>query len=277
MPNNHKKSTSNIAMWYFHSISLTISIDNSMPYSIEPIGLIQSPYKEKFAVPRQPRLAPSATARIKLVGEANSPESVRGIEQFSHVWLLFLFDQNLAAGWKPTVRPPRLGGNERIGVFASRATFRPNGIGMSAVELKGVTQEGNQTWLELGSVDLVDGTPIIDIKPYIPYSDALPDAMGGFAEKAPDVLSVIFSESAQISLTKHCQNKPSDHQHIQAVIEQVLGQDPRPAYKKNKTDQKEYAVHLFDSNVKFTVENNLSAPIDTINRNFIRVTTIEPF
>ncbi|KOO10652.1 tRNA (adenine(37)-N6)-methyltransferase, partial [Vibrio xuii] len=109
-------------------------------HSIEPIGFIESPYKEKFAVPRQPRLVPSASAKVRLVGAANRQEELRGIEQFSHVWLLFLFDQNLEAGWKPTVRPPRLGGNERIGVFASRSTFRPNGIGMSAVEVKGATK-----------------------------------------------------------------------------------------------------------------------------------------
>ena len=104
-------------------------------YTIEPVGFIESPYKEKFAVPRQPRLVPTSTSRVRLVDAANCLESVRDIEQFSHVWLLFLFDKNLEAGWKPTVRPPRLGGNERIGVFASRATFRPNGLGMSAVEL----------------------------------------------------------------------------------------------------------------------------------------------
>lgn len=230
-------------------------------YPIEPIGVIQSPYQEKFAVPRQPRLAPSATARIKLMGEANSPESVRGIEQFSHIWLLFLFDKNLAAGWKPTVRPPRLGGNERIGVFASRATFRPNGIGMSAVELKGVTQQGNQTWLELGSVDLVSGTPIVDIKPYIPYSDSIPDAKGGFAAEEPEILEVNFSEQAISKLNQHPEAK-----HIIQVIKEVLGQDPRPAYKKNKLDEKEYAVNLFDLNVKFTV-----SPL------FITVTRIEHF
>lgn len=243
-----------------------------MSFVIQPIGKIHSPYKEKFAVPRQPRLAPSATARIELLGEANSPESVRGLEQFSHIWLLFLFDQNLSAGWKPTVRPPRLGGNERIGVFASRATFRPNGIGMSAVELKGITQQGNQTWLELGSVDLVDGTPIIDIKPYIPYSDSIPDASGGFAEAAPDNLPVIFSTHAQLTLKER-----PEHSMIQAVIEQVLGQDPRPAYKKNKPDSKEYAVHLFDLNVKFTVVDDSANQITPFNRNFIHVTSIERF
>ncbi|CCN71634.1 tRNA (N6-threonylcarbamoyladenosine(37)-N6)-methyltransferase TrmO [Vibrio nigripulchritudo] len=223
-----------------------------MTHSIVPIGFIESPYKEKFAVPRQPRLAPSSTARIKLTGEANSPEAIRDIEQFSHIWLLFLFDQNLTAGWKPTVRPPRLGGNERIGVFASRATFRPNGIGMSAVELKGVVKEGEQVYLDLGSVDLVDGTPVIDIKPYIPYSDSIPDATGGYAEQAPSKLEVSFLPAAYEALDKH-QNRSQ----IVNVITEVLAQDPRPAYKKNKPDSKEYAVNLFDLNVKFSVSDNL--------------------
>ncbi len=230
-------------------------------YSIEPIGIIETPYKEKFAVPRQPRLVPAAKARVKLLGEANNPEAVRGLEQFSHVWLLFLFDQNLEAGWKPTVRPPRLGGNERIGVFASRSTFRPNGIGMSAVEVKGITKKGDQIYIDLGSVDLVDGTPIVDIKPYIPYSDAIPEAIGGYAGEEPEKSNVTFSSQALAMLTKR-----SDTQYVQSVIEQVLAQDPRPAYKKNKPDTKEYAVNLFDLNVKFSVNSNL-----------ITVTAIESF
>ncbi len=120
-----------------------------MAYSIEPIGIIHSPYKEKFAVPRQPGLVPSARCEVVLQDQANSLDAVRGIEQFSHVWLLFLFDQNLDAGWRPTVRPPRLGGNERIGVFASRATFRPNGIGMSAVKLQGVRHHNGQVIIDI--------------------------------------------------------------------------------------------------------------------------------
>ncbi len=230
-------------------------------HTIAPIGTIETPYKEKFAVPRQPRLVAGASARVKLIGHANCLESVRGIEQFSHVWLLFLFDQNLDAGWKPTVRPPRLGGNERIGVFASRATFRPNGIGMSAVELKGVTQQGDQVYLELGSVDLVDNTPIIDIKPYIPYSDSIATASGGYAESEPDKIAVTFSQAALTAL-----NARADHDMVKAVIEQVLAQDPRPAYKKHKIDHKEYAVNLFDLNVKFTIADNL-----------VSVTAIERF
>lgn len=230
-------------------------------YAIEPIGIIQSPYKEKFAVPRQPRLVPAASARVKLSGSANSPEAVRGIEQFSYLWLLFLFDQNLEAGWKPTVRPPRLGGNERVGVFASRSTFRPNGIGMSAVELKGVSKQGEQIYLELGSVDLVDGTPIIDIKPYIPYSDAIPEAQGGYAEQAPEQALVQFSEQAEQTLQKRATGA-----HEREVIAQVLAQDPRPAYKKNRADEKQYAVNLFDLNVKFIVTDKL-----------VTVTSIERF
>ncbi|MBY8057289.1 tRNA (N6-threonylcarbamoyladenosine(37)-N6)-methyltransferase TrmO [Vibrio fluvialis] len=230
-------------------------------HTIEPIAVIESPYKEKFAVPRQPRLVPSATARVKLLGESNCPEAVRGIEQFSHVWLLFLFDQNLQAGWKPTVRPPRLGGNERIGVLASRSTFRPNGIGMSAVKLRGVSKQGDQIYLDLGSVDLVDGTPIIDIKPYIPYSDSIADAQGGYAEAEPEQAEVTFSAAALETL----QRLP-DGQVQQAVIGEVLAQDPRPAYKKNKPDMKEYAVNLYDLNVKFMVNGNL-----------VTVTAIERF
>ncbi|WP_260259675.1 tRNA (N6-threonylcarbamoyladenosine(37)-N6)-methyltransferase TrmO [Vibrio intestinalis] len=230
-------------------------------YSISPIGIIETPYKEKFAVPRQPRLVPSASAKIKLQGEVNCAEAIRGIEQFSHVWLLFLFDQNLDAGWKPTVRPPRLGGNERVGVLASRSTFRPNGIGMSAVELRGVSQKGEQFYLELGSVDLVDGTPIVDIKPYIPYSDSVMDASGGYAEAEPEKAQVSFVPEVIQAL-----NKRNDSEQVLAVIEQVLAQDPRPAYKKNKPDNKEYAVNLFDLNVKFTVRDNL-----------VSVTAIERF
>ncbi|MBF8998973.1 tRNA (N6-threonylcarbamoyladenosine(37)-N6)-methyltransferase TrmO [Vibrio nitrifigilis] len=230
-------------------------------FEVHPIAFVESPYKEKFAVPRQPRLVPAATARIRLVDELNCAEAVRGLEQFSHLWLLFLFDQNLAAGWKPTVRPPRLGGNERIGVLASRATFRPNGIGMSAVELKGVIKEGNQYYIEVGSVDLVDNTPIVDIKPYIPYSDSIPEAIGGYASQQPNTISVAWSNEATLSILARTNGVQE-----QQVIEQVLAQDPRPAYKKNKPDSKEYAVNLFDLNVKFTVQDNL-----------VTVTAIDPF
>lgn len=223
-----------------------------MTYSITPIGTIHSPFKEKFAVPRQPRLTPSARAKILLSDEANCEEAVRGLKQFSHLWLLFLFDQNIEKGWTPTVRPPRLGGNERIGVFASRATFRPNGIGMSAVELINVYKEGRQVVIEIGSCDLVDGTPVVDIKPYIPYSDNISEARGGFAGDQPETLSVELSSQAKCFLGQ----QQNGAQHGQVILE-VLAQDPRPAYKKGKPDSKTYAVHLFDYNVHFYVTDRL--------------------
>jgi tRNA-Thr(GGU) m(6)t(6)A37 methyltransferase TsaA len=219
-------------------------------FIVKPIGVIESPYKEKFAVPRQPSLVPSATARLKLLDEANTPLAVEGITQFSHVWLLFLFDQNIAQGWKPRVRPPRLGGNQRVGVFASRATFRPNHIGMSLVELKGIEESQGHVTLLLSGVDLVNGTPIVDIKPYLPYADSVPDAKGGYAEAEPEVLDVVFSREA----LDYFLEQPNGRHQIQ-VIEEVLAQDPRPAYKKHSADNKQYGVHLFDVNVLFTVHD----------------------
>jgi tRNA-Thr(GGU) m(6)t(6)A37 methyltransferase TsaA len=230
-----------------------------MQHLICPIGKIHTPYKEKFAVPRQANLVPSASAKIELIGEANCEESIRGLTQFSHLWLLFLFDQHLDKGWSPTVRPPRLGGNERIGVFASRASFRPNGIGMSAVPLLGITKENGSFFIQVGNCDLVDKTPIIDIKPYIHYSDAISDAVSGYANTIPNTLEVCFSDKAMA----HIKTLQLSANQIQ-VIKEVLAQDPRPAYKKGKTDLKEYAVHLFDFNVKFHV--------DLIN---VRVSAIE--
>lgn len=220
--------------------------------TIEPIGFIRSPYKEKFAVPRQPNLAPSVQASINLVGQANNIHTVRGLERFSHIWLLFLFDKNNQSQWSPTVRPPRLGGNQRIGVFASRSTFRPNSIGMSAVGLKSISCKHNQVTLHISSADLVDNTPIIDIKPYIPYSDALPNALGGYAQHKPSTLNVYFSNQVLDALL----SRPNG-QYERKVIEEVLRQDPRPAYRLSKEDSKSYAVKLFDLNVHFSVAQNV--------------------
>lgn len=217
-------------------------------YTLSPIGHVKSPYKEKFAVPRQAQLAPSVKGEIHLTGMSNNPQAVRELEQYSHLWLLFLFDQNLEQGWQPTVRPPRLGGNKRVGVFASRSPFRPNGIGMSIVKLHQIEHRAGNVILHISGMDLVDNTPIVDIKPYVPYSDAMPDAAGGFAPDAPQLLEVEFSESVQKQLANV---KGGAYQ--QQAISEILAQDPRPAYKKGKQDDKEYGVKLFDYNVKFRV------------------------
>ncbi len=168
-----------------------------MSYSLEPIAIIHSPFREKFVTPRQPGLTPSIRAQITFNPGFATPEAVRGLEDFSHIWLVFLFHQNWEKGWKPTVRPPRLGGNQRVGVYASRSPFRPNPIGLSAVKLLSINTDQASVSLEVQGADLIDGTPILDIKPYIPYGDSIPEATRGFAEEAPrPTLQVQFSELA---------------------------------------------------------------------------------
>jgi len=219
-------------------------------FSFDQIGVIHSPWKEKFAVPRQPGLIQDGGGELHLQAPYNQPEAVRGLEAFSHLWLLFVFHQTMEGGWRPTVRPPRLGGNARMGVFATRSTFRPNPIGMSLVELKGVRCEQQQVILELGSLALVDGTPVVDIKPYLPFAEALPEARAGFAQQAPDAdMPVCFSLPAQQQLQQHQRHYP----HLERFIAQVLAQDPRPAYRKGEEPDREYAAWLLEFNVRWRV------------------------
>jgi tRNA-Thr(GGU) m(6)t(6)A37 methyltransferase TsaA len=217
-------------------------------FKFDAIGVIESPYQEKFAIPRQPNLVSAAKGKVVLVGDANNHELVRDIEQFSHLWLIFVFHGTQEQGWKPLVRPPRLGGNVKTGVLATRSTFRPNPIGMSVVKLDKVTTEKKQTILHISGLDLLNGTPIIDIKPYVPYSDAIIDADAGFAQEQPDAaLFVVFSDQAQTDLIKY-QQRDSE---LGLLIEQVLKQDPRPAYKRGKTDDKVYGMSLYDLNIQW--------------------------
>ena len=227
------------------------------PLSLQPVGILHSPYKEKFAVPRQPGLVPSARARLELLPPCNDAQTLRGIEQFSHLWLIFQFHECAEQGWHPTVRPPRLGGNERVGVFASRSPFRPNGLGLSVVQLLGVHQQGPRLWLELAGVDLVDGTPILDIKPYVPYADSHPQACGGFAPEPPPQMRVEFSEQAETSI-RHAQPR---YPELRSFIAEVLAQDPRPAYRKQTEDEREYGVHLYEFNVRWRVNQGVNQVI----------------
>lgn len=219
-------------------------------FSFEQIGVIRSPYKEKFAVPRQPGLVQHGNGELHLLPPYNQPDAVRGLEDFSHLWVLFVFHQTMEGGWRPTVRPPRLGGNARMGVFATRSTFRPNPIGMSLVELKGIRCHKDQVILQLGSLDLVDGTPVVDIKPYLPFAEALPDAQASYAQQAP-VASVKVSFTAE--LESHFPTLEKRHPHLRAFIRDVLAQDPRPAYRKGEETGKTYAVWLHDFNVRWRV------------------------
>lgn len=218
--------------------------------AFEQIGVIRSPYKEKFAVPRQPGLVKHGGGELHLLAPYNQADAVRGLEAFSHLWILFIFHQTMDGGWRPTVRPPRLGGNARMGVFATRSTFRPNPVGMSLVELKDIQCHKDQVILKLGSLDLVDGTPVVDIKPYLPFAEALPDAQASYAQQAPQAdINVIFTAEIAHQLPALEKRYP----HLRDFIVDVLAQDPRPAYRKNEEAGKTYAVWLHDFNVRWRV------------------------
>ncbi|GIU16864.1 MULTISPECIES: tRNA (N6-threonylcarbamoyladenosine(37)-N6)-methyltransferase TrmO [unclassified Shewanella] len=223
----------------------------SFSNQIQAVAYCRTPYKQKFGIPRQPGLVSAARGFVELAPPFNQIDAVRGLEQYSHLWLLFCFHENLAAGWKTTVRPPRLGGNEKLGVFATRSTFRPNGIGQSVVKLHAVHTRNGKVSLEISGMDLLDGTPIIDIKPYIPFSDAITDAKGGIAQEAPVLVDVSFSKKAQQQVELYQQNPA--YPHLAELIEGVLAQDPRPAYKKAKADPKLYQVALYDLDILWVI------------------------
>lgn len=221
-------------------------------FNFPALGFIRSPYKQKFAIPRQPGLIPEARGELVLHPPYADDAIVRGIEAFSHLWLVFVFHETADKGWSPMVRPPRLGGNTKKGVFATRATFRPNPIGLSVVKLEGISRRGELLVLHLSGIDLLDGTPVLDIKPYLPYSDSLPDALGGFADAAPETaMTVSFSDAA----VQFCQ-KQHKYPHLQLFIEKVLKQDPRPPYKKQREDIQTYGMTLYHYNIKWTVDGN---------------------
>lgn len=220
-----------------------------MSFNIEAIGFIQSPFKEKFGIPRQPGLTQSIRSTLRLQPPFSDPESVRGLETCSHIWIIFIFNATQDKGWHPTVRPPRLGGNQRLGVFATRSTFRPNPIGLSVVRLVSIEKQGKELCLEIADSDLLDGTPVLDIKPYLPYADCLPDAHFPLG-KAPNPLplNVIFSEQAR-SL---CETIEQDQQlPLATQITEVLQCDPRPAYQTDLT--RVYGIRLHQFNVRWQV------------------------
>lgn len=219
---------------------------------IEAIAHIRSPFKQKFAIPRQPGLVKAAVGEIVFIGDYAHPNCLREIEQFSHLWLLFHFHETADKGWSPTVQPPRLGGKERVGVFASRSTFRPNSIGMSVVENLGWQQRGKELTLKVGGIDLLDGTPIIDIKPYLPYADCITEARGGYAPVAPEKsYQVEFSAKAQEAMAVMA----DDYVDLRELITAVLEQDPRPAWRHRDPDDKQYGMSLYNLNIKWRVES----------------------
>lgn len=231
-------------------------------YHFKPIGFIESPCKEKFGVPRQANLVPELLARVNILPEYSRAEAFTQLDTFSHVWLIGIFHQALREEWQPTVRPPRLGGNARVGVFASRAPFRPNPIAMSAVQLIRIEQCTEHVCLHIAGCDLVDGTPVLDIKPYLPYADALPQASAGYTrDLAKPNLAVEFSPAALLVLQEYVAHQPGE---LQALITRLIQQDPRPAYAED-TQDRHYAFRLYDFDVVFRVAAGL-ATVEKLQR-----------
>jgi len=218
---------------------------------IEPIGFLRTCFGEKFAAPRQPGLCPGAWGSLEFVPKFRSEEAVRGLDGFSHVWLVFGFHKTQGQGWHPTVRPPRLGGNERVGVFASRSTYRPNGLGLSLVKLDRIAMEREDGMeppvLHFSGVDLVDGTPVYDVKPYLPFVEALPDARGGYAAQPPERVEVKVDPAAEEDFIK------LDGRSSRVILE-VLSLDPRPAASPNE-DGKAHGAVLCGKNVRFRFDS----------------------
>ena len=219
--------------------------------NIQPIGVIATPFKQKFAIPRQPNLA-CATGCITFNGKFNDPLAFKGIDGFSHLWLLFHFHATAQRGWKLQVKAPRLGGNNKIGVFASRSTHRPNGMGMSVVKNEGLHTENGRVRLNVSGVDLLDQTPIVDIKPYLPYADRVDEATDQLADYQPiPHREVHYSSMASSGVAELSAKYPE----ADTLIRTILAQDPRPAYKQHLDDDpKIYRVALFDKDIAWRVD-----------------------
>lgn len=218
------------------------------------IAHIHTDFTSKFGIPRQSGLVDELEATIIFEPEYRNPDALRGIEEYSHLWLLWQFSECMDKEWSPTVRPPRLGGNKRMGVFATRSPFRPNPIGLSSVKLLGVEKtEKYGCVLRVAGADLLDGTPIYDIKPYLPYVDSHPDASNGFAlDEKEGRLSVEFPETLLKTI-------PPEKQ---AALIAVLAQDPRPAYQNEP--ERVYGIEFAGFDVRFTVNNSLLKVVETI-------------
>ena len=210
------------------------------------IARIRNDYDGKFGVPRQSGLVEEVVSTIVFEPEYRVPEALRGIEAFSHLWLIWAFDRTERENWSPTVRPPRLGGNQRIGVFATRSPYRPNPIGLSCVRLIGVGKGNEGTVLKVSGADLVNGTPIYDIKPYLPYADCKTDATGGFTDRTE-------KRRVEVEIPEEPAGK-MDEERLQA-LKAVLREDPRPAYQEDP--ERVYAFEFGGKHVEFRVENGV--------------------
>ena len=222
--------------------------------NIEPIAFFRSPLTSKFGIPRQSGIVTDLHGTIAFVPKYAQPEALRGLEAYDYMWLIWGFSENVEAEKHPTVRPPLLGGNERVGVWATRSPFRPNPLGLSSVKLERSENDPEHGLvLVISGADLMDGTPVYDIKPYIPYTDAHPDAAGGFASEPDSTLEVAFPEAylRQIPEKKR------------SALLQVLAQDPRPSYRAD--GERVYGLYFAGFNVRFRVENGVLTVVGVEN------------
>jgi len=218
-----------------------------MDITVHPIAKMRSDFPTKFGIPRQSGLAENLRSTIVFEPQYRNADALRGMEDFSHLWIIWQFSEAVRAEWSPTVRPPRLGGNVRMGVFATRSPFRPNSIGLSCVKIVGLEETADMgTVIHVAGADLMDGTPILDIKPYIPYCDAHPEALGGFTTNAGDFLLKVAFPSELLTMF------PEDKQT--AVLE-VLSHDPRPSYQADSN--RIYGLSFAGFDIRFTVDDNI--------------------
>lgn len=213
----------------------------------QPIAHIHNDYTAKFGIPRQSGLVEQVESRIIFAPEYRNPDALRGLEGYSHLWLVWIFTEAIRDGWSPTVLPPRLGGKTRMGVFATRSPFRPNPIGLSSVRLLGIdlhTKDGPV--LRVAGADLMDGTPLLDIKPYLPYTDSHPDAVGGFADPVRDyALQVIFPDELMAQVPAR----------LREAVLGLLAQDPRPSYQNDP--DRVYGVAFGGYDFRFRVQDGV--------------------
>lgn len=225
-----------------------------MGITIEPVARMRSDFATKFGIPRQSGLVQDLRSTIVFEPKYRNPEALRGIEGYDYLWLIWQFSEAVREEWSPTVRPPRLGGNARMGVFATRSPFRPNSLGLSCVQLLGVehTQEFG-TVLHVGGADLMDGTPIFDVKPYVPYADSHPDAKGGFTDGAGEYL-------LQVDFPQTLLEKLPEEKRSAAVG--VLSHDPRPSYQRKPG--RIYGLNFAGWDIRFTVDGDILTVVDIL-------------
>lgn len=220
--------------------------------SMHIIARVRNDFPTKFGIPRQPGLVPQMISKIVFEPEYRVAEALRGLEDFSHIWLIWEFHQARREKWSPTVRPPRLGGNTRMGVFATRSPFRPNSIGLSVVKLEGIVDDGpNGTVLLVSGADMMDGTPVFDVKPYIPYADCLPEATGGFTQR---------TEKRQVAVEIPENLLALIPEEKREALRGILAQDPRPAYQDDP--ERIYGFGYADLEIRFRVQTGVLTVID---------------